>query len=84
MAAKNATVGGDMNFRFRMLLKGTVRPLDLDVQPLSCILLPRSSAVSPVCALFTNTKLAFPRNALLSVPSGNSRFENPPCLENSS
>ena len=25
MAAKNATVGGDMNFRFRLLLRGAVK-----------------------------------------------------------
>ena len=31
MAAKNATAGGDLNFRFRMLLKGTVKEQWYDV-----------------------------------------------------
>ena len=54
------------------------------------VLYPASAVISSVsssCFIYEpvkSTKLAFSRNTLLSVPSGNLRSGNPPCLRNSS
>ena len=54
------------------------------------VLSPASAVISRVinsCFIYElvkSTKLAFSRNTLLSVPSGDPRSETPPCLQNSS
>ena len=51
------------------------------------VLYPASAVVSSSCFIYEpvkSTKLAFSRNTLLSVPSGNLRSGTPPCLRNSS